>query len=165
MEEREILKQIPTKGIYHHSADPSAGNQLAKIDNYHKEQGFPISSYGFFVGYHFLITQQGYVLQVRDIYEVGAHDRGENIGSVGVCFMNNFNENVPNQMEEMAIAMLIERGLKEWNIPITAWEPHRLGDSTDCPGKNIPEKWALKCYLKYKINWYQKLLLWLTRKI
>ena len=58
-----------------HCSDDSYTNcfdQLTKIDRYHKERGFPQSSLGFFVGYHYLITGDK-EYQCRADTDEGAH--------------------------------------------------------------------------------------------
>ena len=161
-EKRKIIYQTPKRGIYHHSADISPTGQLQKINDWHKHLDFPISSKGWFVGYHDLISQNGFLLNTRAWNEQGAHDQGENVDSVGVAFLNNFNINKPNVAEERAMAEVMEHGLNFFDIPIKNWEPHRTNDLTDCPGRNIPDNWAQMCYLKYKISWLTKLLYWLS---
>ncbi len=165
MNQREIISIVPKRGIYHHTADASPENQTDKINAVHKARGFPLSNYGFYIGYHYLITREGFRLSVRPRNEMGAHDQGENFDSIGVAFMNDFNINKPNPAEEMAMAQLVDESIRELNFNLLSWEPHRKNDTTDCPGKNIPENWAQLCYLRYKVSWLQRILLWLKYQI
>lgn len=45
------------------------------------------------IGYHFYITRDGAVYHTRPIYKVGAHARGFNLHSVGICYEGGLDEN------------------------------------------------------------------------
>ena len=51
------------------------------IDRWHRQQGF--SS----IGYHFVVYRDGSVHTGRPIEQVGAHCRGRNSTSIGVCYI------------------------------------------------------------------------------
>lgn len=138
----------PSRIVWHHSADASAGAQLAKIDAYHKTRDFPKSSLGFYVGYHYLIENDGRTIQTRKETELGAHDTGENLNSIGICLAGNFNLKYPTEAQAASAALLIKDIRTRHNIPITRIEPHRWDDDTDCPGKLLPDNWLIKEFLK-----------------
>lgn len=155
---------IPTRIIWHHSADATQAHQFSKIDRFHKERGFPISSMGFYVGYHWLIEQDGTVLQAREENEIGAHDQGENINSIGICLAGNFNDKLPNDIQTIAASLLLGEIRSRWNIPLTRIEPHRWDDTTDCPGKLLPDIWLVRQYLERNANAAIRLFFWLGKK-
>ena len=52
----------------------------AQLEQCHKSQGMSGT------GYHFYITRDGGIHHTRPIYKVGAHARGFNLHSVGICY-------------------------------------------------------------------------------
>jgi N-acetylmuramoyl-L-alanine amidase len=55
--------------------------QLAEIRRWHLARGWRRE------GYHFLIGRDGQIAKGRPVEEVGAHVKGHNIGSIGVCLV------------------------------------------------------------------------------
>lgn len=138
----------PERIILHHTADPSAAPQFDKVNAYHQERGFPRSSLGYFVGYHYLIEPSGTVRQARLDTEIGAHDTGENINSIGICLAGDFTTILPNEQQAAAAAQLAADLHSRWKIPVTRFEPHRWDDKTECPGQALPDNWLIEQYLK-----------------
>lgn len=99
---------------------------------------------GFYGGYHVLIEKDGSVVRFRADNEIGAHDAGENINSLGVCLAGNFNLSKPTKEQETALTPLLRNWITKWQIPIERIDPHRMGDSTDCPGKLLPDDYVRK---------------------
>lgn len=133
----------PKRIIWHHSAYQSDEHQAAKIDQWHKDRGFPISSLGYYIGYHYIIEKDGSVFKAREENEIGAHDQGENIDSLGICLAGDFNKEMPTVAQTNAFRTLWLDIIIRLSIPILAIEPHRRDDSTDCPGKNLTDDWPL----------------------
>lgn len=158
------MENKPNKIIIHHSADSSTENQAEKIDAYHKSLGFPRSEIGLYGGYHYLIERNGYIFEYRNETEIGAHDKDENINSIGICLAGNFNLETPTTAQCTALSSVLDRLLRDWHIPISRIEPHRWGDTTDCPGLRLDDAWAQRLYIKNKLSWLQQLLLWMTQK-
>lgn len=138
----------PTRIIWHHSADPSKENQFTKINTYHASRGFPSSSLGYNVGYHYLIEASGEIKKAREETEIGAHDAGENLNSIGICFAGNFNTYLPTLEQAISGAKLVADIRNRRNIPLTRIEPHRWDDTTDCPGWKLPDNWLINEYLQ-----------------
>ena len=152
------MENKPNKIIWHHSADTDNGPQLNKINAYHKSRGFPKSGLGFYVGYHYLIEHNGLVIKCRKETEIGAHDRGENFGSIGICLDGNFNYTTPRKEQKKAAGKLTKEILRRWHIRVARIEPHRWGDPTDCPGTLLPDKWLAFNYIQYEINLITKII-------
>ncbi len=148
----------PNKIIWHHTADALMSHQFEKINKYHKSRGFPLSSLGFYVGYHWLIEHDGTLKQARKENEIGAHDKGENVGSIGIALAGNFNHTRPTGAQKKTAAILVKRILKDWNIHITRIEPHRKNDATDCPGRRLRDNWLPIVYIHREINLLTRLL-------
>lgn len=139
----------PRRIIVHHSADRSTGSQFANIDAYHKSRGFPRSSLGFYVGYHYVIEHNGTIRQARVDDEIGAHDTGENLNSVGICLTGNFSIDDPTTAQKLSYAQLVHELRQQWAIPIIHIEPHRWDDKTECPGTRLLDEAFIYMYLDY----------------
>lgn len=129
--------------IWHHSAYQSDALQAPLIDGWHKDRGFPISSLGFYIGYHYVIEKDGSVFQARKEDEIGAHDQGENLDSLGICFAGDFSKELPSVAQMKAAATLVRGMLYRNNISLNRIEPHRTDDQTECPGTNLPDNWLI----------------------
>lgn len=138
----------PRRIIWHHTADRSPAPQFDKVNAYHKTREFPKSTLGYFVGYHWLIEPDGLLRQARLETEIGAHDEGENINSIGVCLAGDFTATLPTEAQCATAGRLIGEIRARWDIPLTRIEPHRWDDTTHCPGDFLPDNWLIKEYLK-----------------
>lgn len=70
------------KIIIHCSATPEGRHVgIDEIDCWHRAAGFRR------IGYHFVIYLDGTVVSGRPIEEVGAHCRGQNSDSIGICYV------------------------------------------------------------------------------
>ena len=56
------------------------------IDRWHRERG------GLKIGYHYVIKRDGTVETGRELEEVGAHAKGHNAISVGICLIGGLSE-------------------------------------------------------------------------
>lgn len=155
---------VPRRIIWHHSADLAPIDQLDKINAYHKMRDFPISSLGYYVGYHWLIEKDGTVIQTRKETEVGAHDAGENADSLGICLAGNFDIELPSELQIAATTKLLGQIRNRWSIKITRIEPHRWDDETNCPGQLIDDDWLINQYIAREMYGYGKIFLWLAKK-
>ena len=77
------MRQID-KIIVHCSATPNDREVTVEdIDRWHKERGW----YG--CGYHIVIYRNGSIHMGRPLSKIGAHCKGRNTGSIGVCLIGN----------------------------------------------------------------------------
>ena len=74
---REINKVI----IHCSDTPPSMDIGAAEIDQWHKSKGWDG------IGYHFVIRRDGAVESGRPVNRVGAHTKGENHDSIGICLI------------------------------------------------------------------------------
>lgn len=137
----------PQRIIWHHSAINAKRLQFNEIDVYHKTRDFPRSSLGYYVGYHYLVEYDGTVRQARTEEEIGAHDTGENLNSIGICLAGDFTAQLPTEQQAAAVAALVREIRGRHSIPIARIEPHRWDDDTACPGAYLPDNWLVKTYL------------------
>lgn len=78
-----FTKRNSTELIVIHTADTYARMDIGvkEIDRWHRDRGF------FKIGYHLVIRRDGTLEQGRNIEECGAHVKGHNYHSVGVCMV------------------------------------------------------------------------------
>ena len=99
--------------VIHCSATkPSMTHVDAKeIDRWHRQRGWRK------IGYHFVIRRDGIVEEGRELGEVGAHAKGFNSKSVGICLVggideegnpeNNYTDEQWKALEELVNQMLL----------------------------------------------------------
>lgn len=51
------------------------------IDRWHRERGFDS------IGYHYVIYRDGSIYRGRPVEQIGAHCRGHNADSIGICYI------------------------------------------------------------------------------
>ena len=68
--------------IVHCSATPEGKDfTTADIDRWHRQRGFAS------IGYHFVIYRNGDIHVGRSLSEIGAHCKGHNAISIGICYI------------------------------------------------------------------------------
>jgi N-acetylmuramoyl-L-alanine amidase len=78
------MKKLSTirRIIFHHSLS-DFGN-VKVVREWHLERGFSE------IGYHFVITKSGKIQKGRSMIYRGAHAKGKNHDSIGICFIGDF---------------------------------------------------------------------------
>ncbi|WP_121756919.1 N-acetylmuramoyl-L-alanine amidase [Helicobacter felis] len=66
-----------------HCSDTPEGREhnAADIDRWHKQRGFSR------IGYHYVVKLNGSIEKGRADHEIGAHAKGYNTGSLGICYI------------------------------------------------------------------------------
>lgn len=84
----QFLKRKETTQLIIHCAatKPSMDVGVREIRQWHKARGF------LDVGYHLIIRRDGAIEAGRDLYQVGAHTKGQNSNSVGICLIGGVDE-------------------------------------------------------------------------
>jgi N-acetylmuramoyl-L-alanine amidase len=127
--------------IIHCSATrPSQDIGVAEIDRWHRQRGF------LSVGYHYVIRRDGTLETGRSLYAAGAHARGFNHNSVGICMVGGVTEGDVNVAEDNftdtqkeALVGLVESLTKEF--PEADVIGHRQVAAKACPSFDV-RKWA-----------------------
>lgn len=125
--------------IIHCSATPPDMDVKAKdIDEWHKKRGFDG------IGYHYVIRRNGKIEKGRDIDQAGAHAKGFNFCSIGVCLIGGIDENGKSQdnysrIQKEKLIMLVD--FLVVTFPDADIIGHRdlPGVNKDCPSFNIKE--------------------------
>lgn len=88
------------------------------------------------VGYHYFVGRDGIVYQGRDIRVRGTHTAGFNTGSVGVCLLGDYTQQIPTERQVRGA-----EGLVSWleqRLQLTHLAAHNMFNSTTlCPGGNL----------------------------
>lgn len=164
----------PNKIIIHHEAPPVIVStpRFAVVNDFHKQQDFPISSLGYYCGYHYFLEKDATIIQARKDTDIGAHTKGYNDTSIGICLAGNFDIELPTPEQEQALRKLLLQKSKELSIPVTEVYPHRKFASKTCYGSKLSDTWAddlLKSETKISIlqqivDLYKKIIELLTNK-
>ena len=92
--------------------------QVAEIDRWHKDRGFDQ------IGYHYYITRTGEIADGRPIEIAGAHAKGNNSHSIGVCIAGGFGSDAEDRASEHytpvqldALHSLVRNLQSQYNIP------------------------------------------------
>jgi hypothetical protein len=91
------------------------------------------------IGYHFLITRGGTIYEGRELEFRGAHCRGQDDDSIGLCFFGNGEEVTAHaaQAGRLLVAWICSK------FPIEEIVPHLRFENTDCPGPAL-KRWTEK---------------------
>lgn len=134
--------------VIHYSATPIERDySAADIDRMHRRRGFKE------IGYHFFIRKDGTVETGRDLsqpgrFEMGAHSKGENDQSIGICYEGGvklsdlntgFDSRTPAQKK--AMIDLIDDLHKRFSGAIVEGHRDMPGAATQCPGFDARAWW------------------------
>lgn len=114
------------KIVLHHSA---GSGSVEAVHEMHKDNGYVG------IGYHFYIDKAGDIYKGRAIGKIGAHAKGQNEDSIGICLEGNFEIEEPSVMQMEALLWLISYIEKIYG-KLEIKKHSELG-ATLCPGKNF----------------------------
>lgn len=151
----------PTHIIVHHEAPTQISNapRFKIVNEYHKSLGFPISSLGYYCGYHRFIEKDGTVITARLDTDIGAHTIGMNDKSLGVCLAGNFDIELPTEKQKTPLTSVLRAWTSIHAIPASNIVPHRLYAQKSCPGKQLADDWARNLLKTDQIGLLQQILL------
>lgn len=120
----EAIKMI----VLHHSA--CENESVYDIDTMHRKRGFSG------IGYHYYIEKDGTIWQGRPITQVGAHCKGHNSASVGICIAGDlrYREATPLQLRSCIKLIAYLNHKLGTNL---ALKLHRELSSTICPARDL----------------------------
>ena len=103
---------------------------VADITRWHKQRGFAT------IGYHWVVLLDGTIQQGRAEMTMGAHCKGHNANSIGICYIGGLDANgkskdtrTPEQKESLLILL---KELKK-KYPKATIHGHREFANKDCP--------------------------------
>ncbi len=127
--------------ILHHSATPDGSVPLFRV--LHR------AVFGWDdIGYHFVIgngsfSPDGAVEEGRRRGAIGAHARGYNEKSLGICLVGDFSDSMPTPCQVSSLADLLSELLRIYGLGAEAILLHREvpGCVTECPGALFTRKY------------------------
>ena len=141
-------RKATTMIILHCSATREGQDVKAKtIKQWHKDRGFDD------IGYHYVIDLDGTIEKGRAEDLVGAHCKGHNATSIGICYVGGCDKNMkpkdtrtPEQKRSML--SLVRKLVNKYKIPVTQiWAHHDFDKHKACPSFDVSE--FRKDYIKY----------------
>ena len=141
-------RKATTMIILHCSATREGQDIKAKtIKQWHKDRGFDD------IGYHYVIDLDGTIEKGREEDLVGAHCKGHNATSIGICYVGGCDKNMkpkdtrtPEQKRSML--SLVRKLVNKYKIPVTQiWAHHDFDKHKACPSFDVSE--FRKDYIKY----------------
>lgn len=122
----------PDKVILHCSDTPDSTSSrfsIYHVDNWHRARGFDK------VGYHKYIRRDGLIEDGRHYSEIGAHAKGYNTGSIGICYEGTY---FPTLTQLNSLIELYREIHKRFGIDYKSWYGHNdFTDLKKCPGFKI----------------------------
>ena len=143
---------LPKKVIVHCSATPDyvarerGFNRFgaSDINDWHKERGWSG------IGYHYVVRRNGQIENGRPPEKIGAHARGHNDGTLGICYIGTKH---PTMAQLVAFESLYRTIFYKYNIRWSNWVGHyELNDLKDCPGFDMELFRAFLKNLEYKLS-------------
>jgi len=119
------------KIIVHCSATPECRDiSAATIDKWHKQRGWSG------IGYHFVVKLDGTIEYGRMVDKVGAHCKGHNSTSIGICYIggvdSDMNAKDTRTNEQVATLLELIRILKKMHPGVEVFG-HRDFSTKECP--------------------------------
>lgn len=94
------------------------------------------------IGYHYVIHKDGAVWAGRPEHYHGAHCKGKNKQSIGICLSGNFDATDPTQEQKDALVKLMLELVEKYGITREKIYPHRKFANKSCFGARLPDDWA-----------------------
>lgn len=128
--------------IVHCSATPEGKDYtVAQIDQWHRQRGFDC------IGYHYVIYRDGSVHKGRGEQRIGAHCKGHNANSIGVCYIGGCAtdgktaKDTRTTAQKAALVKLL-RELRQ-RYPKATIHGHRDYAAKACPSFNATKEYAV----------------------
>lgn len=104
---------------------------MLNINDWHRERGFKASSNGLYCGYHYVIKFDGTIEHGRLESDIGAHCKGHNYSSIGICLIGD-GDYPAKQMQ--SLFKLIEDIMNRYGLDVK----HVFGHCEFNPTKTCP---------------------------
>lgn len=132
------------KLVLHCSATrPGQRVGVAEIDRWHRQRGFSQ------IGYHFVVLPDGTIRRGRDVEKIGAHAKGHNSDSIGICYIGGVDASgrpadTRTEAQRAALCFLLQQ-LRE-RFPEAEIVGHRdLSPDRNGNGTIEPSEWLKAC--------------------
>lgn len=117
--------------VIHCTATPEGRDCTPKdIDSWHKEKGFSG------IGYHYVVDLSGKIHEGRPLDTIGAHARGYNAASIGVCYVGGIDKagqpaDTRTDAQKAALSTIVSAAKKTY--PSITVVGHRDISAKACP--------------------------------
>lgn len=141
--------------IIHCSATPEGKHfTAADIRRWHKAQGWSD------IGYHYVILLDGTVQEGRPVSQPGAHCKGMNARSIGICYIGGLAsdgktpKDTRTTAQKAAMHALVERLARQYGLTAAQIHGHNEFAAKACPSFNVRrEAWLLlACALAFLLS-------------
>lgn len=110
---------------------------ILDIDKWHRKRGFRCC------GYHYVITRSGLIQVGRGLTEQGAHTKGYNVDSIGICYIGT---SLITEKQILSLVDLYKQLRDQYNIDWENWYGHyEFTKKKTCP--NLPMS-LMRMYLQ-----------------
>ncbi len=134
------MRKIDTIIIHCTATQEGKYYKVADIERWHRERGFDS------IGYHYIIYLDGSIHFGRPVEQAGAHCKGHNANSIGVCYVGGLSKDgktskdTRTPLQKLAIKCLLMR-LKA-KYPDAVIKGHRDFAAKDCPCFDAAKEYA-----------------------
>ena len=120
--------------IQERSKSPDRYKKIVEaIRQHHKQLGWDD------IGYHYIIDPDGVIHIGRSLNTCGAHTKGFNANSIGICLLGNFEVEEPTEKQLAQLNNLLRKLQDSWIPNVLSVRGHSeiSLSPTLCPGKNL----------------------------
>lgn len=116
--------------VLHHSAGRGT---IEDVDRIHRKRGYNC------IGYHYYITRAGEICPGRAVLTVGAHAKGHNKNTIGICLEGDFRKDEPTDKQIEALILTVKILMRTIPTIKTVYN-HRDLCKTLCPVIDLKSK-------------------------
>ncbi len=137
------MRHVDTIIIHCSATRSNVRLEPADLTKMHRRRGFNGC------GYHFYIRRTGEICDMRPVERIGAHCKGHNEGSIGICYEGGLDAKgnpADTRTKEQIKAMRSLVEVLKREFPITVVAGHRdFSPDADGDGVIEPEEWIKVC--------------------
>jgi len=124
------MRQINEIIVHCTATFPKQEVTVENITRWHKQRGFQT------IGYHYVVYLDGSIHEGRPIEEIGAHCKGHNAHSIGVCYVGGLDDDARpsdtrNPAQKAALVEILTQLLQQY--PGAVIHGHRDFANKACP--------------------------------
>ena len=128
------------KIIIHCSATKEGADFHVKdIDRWHRQKGYKC------IGYHYVIALDGTIETGRDEAEIGAHCKGYNANSIGICYIGGLGEDgkpKDTRTTQQKAALYLLLGILKLKYPDATIHGHNEFANKACPSFDVQAEYG-----------------------
>jgi N-acetyl-anhydromuramyl-L-alanine amidase AmpD len=126
------MRNITLIVIHCSAVKPGQRSSAEDIDRWHRARGWKNG-----IGYHYVVRRNGDVELGRSLDEVGAHCKGHNSHSIGICYEGGLDEqgkpaDTRTAEQKLALRLLLEKLHDQYPVAVIVGH-HDLNPKKACP--------------------------------